>query len=73
MGISGMEAGRPLPLYPGDLREVLEVRAELTDTKDSCSSLSLWTEVFELRLNRPIAQGWSREAKWRNGDRWKRG
>lgn len=55
MGISGMEAGRPLPLYPGDRIEVLEVRALFTETNDSCSSLSLCTEFLELRLNRPMA------------------
>lgn len=55
MGSSGIEAGGPLPLYPGDLRDVFDVRALLTVTNDSCSSLSLWIEFFEsLRLKSPI-------------------
>jgi hypothetical protein len=37
IGSSGIEAGGPLPLYPGDLRDVFDVRALLTDTKESFS------------------------------------
>lgn len=52
MGNSGIEAGSPLPLYPGDRRDVFEFRALLTETKDSFSSLS---EALELRLKSPMA------------------
>lgn len=65
MGSSGMEAGRPvLPLKPGDLSDALEVRALLMETKESCSSLSLWMEFLEsLRLKMPIVTaGRRREA-----------
>ena len=53
MGSSGIEAGGPLPLYPGDRRDVFDVRALLTETKDSFSSRS---DVFELRLKSPILE-----------------
>jgi len=52
MGSSGIEAGGPLPLYPGDLSDVFDVRALLTETKDSFSSLS---EFLELRLKSPMS------------------
>ena len=50
MGNSGMEAGGPLPLYPGDLKEVFDVRALLTDTNDSFSSLSEFFVSFRLKI-----------------------
>lgn len=59
IGSSGIEAGGPLPLYPGDLRDVFDVRALLTDTKESFS-FSLRLEFFEsLRLNIPIVSSGS--------------
>lgn len=51
MDNSGIEAGGPLPLYPGDRRDVLEVWALFTETKESCSSRS---DVLGLRLKIPI-------------------
>lgn len=52
IGNSGMDAGGPLPLYPGDRKEVFDVRALLTDTNDSFSSRS---DCFEsLRLKIPM-------------------
>lgn len=53
-----METGRLPPLYPGERSEALEVRALLTETKDSRSSRSLAEVRESLRLNRPMVLGW---------------
>jgi hypothetical protein len=50
MDISGIEAGGPLPLYAGDLKDVFDILALLTETNDPFSVSS----VLELRLKSPM-------------------